>query len=71
MTPFAKPTSAPTASTMTIAATPRLLSFVSLSTVIDRMTAHSVRTPSTDRSIDPIRMMKVSPMPNTRGIAAS
>ena len=71
MTPFTSPTKAPTASTRSTATMPRSLSFIPLSTVIDRITAARVSTPSTDRSIEPIRMMKVSPMPRTSGIAAS
>ena len=39
MTPFANPMTAPTARTRSTAATPRLLSFIPLSTVIDRITA--------------------------------
>ena len=42
-----------------------------LSTSIDRITADSVSTPSTERSIEPIRMMKVAPRPSTSGIIAA
>ena len=35
------------------------------------MTAAEVSTPSTERSIEPIRMMKVAPIPSTSGIIAA
>ena len=50
---------------------PKSLPFAPFSTSIDRMTAASVSTPSTERSIEPIRMMKVAPRPRTSGIIAA
>ena len=44
--------------------------FAPFSTSIDRITAAEVSTPSTERSIEPIRMMKVAPIPSTSGIIA-
>ena len=35
-----------------------------------KLTAPSVSTPSTERSIEPIRMTKVAPRPSTSGIIA-
>ena len=71
MTPLMKPTPAPTARTTSIATRPRSLPLAPFSTSIDRITAESVSTPSTERSIDPIRMMKVAPIPSTNGIIAA
>ena len=51
MTPFANPTKAPTASTRSTATMPRSLSFIPLSTVIDRITA-AKREHTLDRKID-------------------
>ena len=70
MTPLMKPTAAPTTSTASTARRPRSLPLAPLRTNIDRMTADSVSPPSTDRSIDPIRIMNVAPMPRTSGIMA-
>ncbi len=40
------------------------------STSMERITAAEVSTPSTERSIEPMRMMKVAPIPSTSGIIA-
>ena len=46
------------------------MAFAPFSTSIERITAAEVSTPSTERSIEPIRMMKVAPIPSTSGIIA-
>jgi hypothetical protein len=70
-TPLKKPTPAPRRRTPGMASIPKSLALAPLSTSIDRMTAASVNTPSTDRSIDPMSTMNVSPRPSTSGIMAA
>ena len=71
ITPLRKPMAAPTASTIGMPSRPRSLPLAPLSTITLRITAPSASTPSTDRSIEPIRMMNVAPSPSTSGIVAA
>ena len=46
------------------------MAFAPFITSIESTTAAEVSTPSTERSIEPMRMMKVAPIPSTSGIIA-
>ncbi len=50
---------------------PRSLPLAPFMTIRLRITAPRARTPSTERSIEPIRMTKVAPSPRTSGIIAA
>ncbi len=69
-----KPFNSPIAPPMTMAtgtdSGPIATPVKSLATSIEAATAQMAMTPSAERSIDPIRMMKVAPMQMTSGIAA-
>ena len=63
MTPLISPIRAPTATTISKPSTPRLLALAPLSTSKLVATALSATTPSIERSIEPMMMMKVAPSP--------
>ncbi len=68
--PLAKPSKPPTATATGTDHRPMAAVVTSLATSMAAITAVTATTPSTDRSIDPIRMTKVMPMQRISGIAA-
>ena len=68
--PLIPPSTMPSTIAAGIAKNPNSRPVVLLATSTDTSTAQRARTPSTERSILPIRMMKVAPMVSTTGTEA-